>query len=439
MGLPVHRRQFDAFLSHAHADHAFVEELYRWLEKSAGLNIWYDAKRMTGGQGIRSGLQSAIEECRGVLLIASQEAITRGWVREEIEIASDELAASPDFRIVPLRIAGADVASLLRGHSWIDLPSPQLTRETCAAILSAFYPGNNRPDPRTSRDVYFSGSWQPTDNQSAVAISRSLCASGFRLIGDAKDQKGFKSNRIQSIIESCGAFVGVIPYRGSETASAAEKPYNYFLTELDFAASAGLPALVVADPRIRRSDGDDSGWIRMSTTSSDCPAEALRGIDALWEQWISPPKPHEIFLAIDLADASSERSSDLRQLIERVTGMRTIVGNEIREADLQSAIMQAIRQAFLVIADLSGPADGSFNLDVCIEAGMALASESNLALVARGKPRSPPFMLRRAGQLTTYADDVEVLAAYHSIARDYRRRVLNAELSRYPLKGETPA
>jgi hypothetical protein len=431
MSVPVHRRPFDAFLSHAHVDHAFVDNLYRWLGEIAGLNIWYDAKRMTGGQGIGSGLQSAIEECRGMLLIASNDSIARGWVKAELDIARVEQADSSDFRIVPLRLAGADVASLLKGQSWIDVQQGQLTAEVAAAILRSFYPGDNRPDPRVSRDVYFSGSWQPADNAGALVVSRALCRSGFRLIGDAKDQKGFKSNRVQSIVESCGAFVGVIPYRGGESASVSEKPYKYFLTELDLALKADLPTLVVADPRVRRSDGEDKSWIRLETQASDCPKEVQEAIDSLWEEWRSPPRPHDIFFAIDLETPGSHRDSEIRQLIERITGMRTVVGNEIREPDIQSAILQAIKEAFLVIADLSGSTDTSFNLDVGIEAGMALASGANLALIAKGKPRSPPFMLRRAGQLMTFEDEVDHFGVLHSIVRDFRRRVINAELARF--------
>jgi hypothetical protein len=431
MTVPVHRRSFDAFLSHAHGDRAFVDALYRWLGQMAGLNLWYDEKEMTGGQDIGSGLKAAIQDCRGLLLIASPDSIKRGFVKKELSIAEVEAAASSDFRIVPLRLAGADVSSLIEEKSWIEVPQPQLNPGVASAILSAFYPGDNRPDPRTSRDVYFSGSWRPADIGSALAVLRLLCKSGFRVIGDAKDQKGFKSNRVQSIIESCGAFVGVVPYRDSNLASATEEPYKHFLTELDLATRAGLPTLTIADPQVHRSDDGDESWIRMETQASECPREVQEAISALWEQWSTPPHPHNIFLAIDLAAPSSQRDSGLRRLIERITGMRTIVGNEIREADLQSAIMQTIKRSFLVIADLSGTTDDSFNLDVCIEAGMALVSETELALVARGKPRSPPFMLRRAGQLTTYEDEVEQLAIVHSITRDYRRRVINAELPRY--------
>jgi hypothetical protein len=155
----------------------------------------------------------------------------------------------------------------------------------------------------------------------------------------------------------------------------------------------------------------------MDTQAAQCPSNVQNAIEELWDKWVHPPHLHYIFLAIDLALTCSGRNSDLRELIERITGMPTIVGNEIREPDLQSAIMQSLQEAFLVIADISGAAEGTFNVDGCIEAGMAIASETNLALVARGKPRSPPFTLRHAGQLTTYADEVEQLGAIHCIVR----------------------
>jgi len=58
---------------------------------------------------------------------------------------------------------------------------------------------------------------------------------------------------------------------------------------------------------------------------------------------------------------------------------------------------------------------------------MALAAGTNVEIVARGKPRRPPFMLRSL-QLSTYEDDVDQLGLIHRIARPYRRRVINAEL-----------
>jgi hypothetical protein len=222
----------------------------------------------------------------------------------------------------------------------------------------------------------------------------------------------------------------VIPFRdNTDSASANDRPYKYFLTELDLAVKASIPVMVVADPKIRRVDGEDESWLRMDTRESRCPNNVQTALEDLWEQWVKPPRPHYIFLATDLASQSAERSSAIRGIIERITGMPTVIGNEIHERDLQAAIMRTIKDALLVIADISGASEDAFNVNCCIEAGIATVYDVDLALVAKGKPRSPPFMLRRAGQLSTYRDDIEQLGVIHRIVRNYRRRVLNAELS----------
>jgi hypothetical protein len=408
-----------------------VEKLYHLLATVGRLNIRYDAKKMTGGQPIGAGLQRAIEECRGMVLIASPEAITRGWVKAEIDIARSEQADSPDFRIVPLRVGTADVASVLKGQSWIDIAEPTFNATIASSIFAAFYPEENRPDPRMSRHVYLSASWHSSDNSSAIAVSKVLAKAGFRLIGDSKDQKGFKKNRIESLVRSCGALVAVVPFRESNVASATEKPYKYFISEIDIASSEGLPALVIADPRIRRSDGDDESWLRMDTNASECSSEISRKINDLWDAWGRPSQPHEIFFATELGTKSSEANSAARILMERVTGMPTIVGSEIHEPDLQLAITERIKKAFLVVADITGSQETDFNLDVCIEAGMAIATETNFALITKGHSRRPPFMLRRAGQLMAYSDEAEFFGVLHKLVRDYRRRVINSELAWY--------
>src|SRR5271165_4301333 len=428
MSVPVGRRQFDAFLSYAHTDKVFTDALFRWLTEVAGLNIWYDARNMDGGAEIGTGLQNAIEQCRGILLLASAGAIRSGWVKREYNIALDESARSPDFRVIPLRIANANADELIRGLSWIAVPTTELTPDVAAAILRAFYPGDRRPDPRLSRDVYVSASWQSGDNISAQAACRALMTAGFRLIGDAKDHTVFKGDRLQSIIGSCGAFVAVIPFRQDERACATEGPYRYFLRELDLAVAARMPLVVIADSRVHRIDGVDKTWLRMDSGASAVPAEVSEAIENLWNDWQPPARPHYIFFATDLDAPTARRSSDLRDLIERVTAMPTVVGDEIQEPPLQVSIARSLKEAFLVIADITGsPEPPSFNLDVCIEAGIARAVGGNLMLISAGKPRRPPFMLRDL-QMPTYQNAVEQLGLIHRIVMPYRRRVLNAEL-----------
>jgi len=125
---------------------------------------------------------------------------------------------------------------------------------------------------------------------------------------------------------------------------------------------------------------------------------------------------------MDLDSATARAGGPIRHIIERITGMPTIVGNEIYGVQIQSAIRDKIQRAFIVLADITDD-----NLNTCIEAGMGLALGRNVEIIARGKPRRPRFMLRDL-QLSTYEDEVELLGLVHKIARRYRRRIFNAEL-----------
>jgi hypothetical protein len=278
----------------------------------------------------------------------------------------------------------------MRGTTWIDMPSAQLDADTALAIMRAFYPGEKLPNPSTSRDVFVSCSWHTDDSMSARAVSRALAREGFRLIGDAKDHKGFGAgDRVERIISSCGAFVGILPYRGDAIASRKDGPYKYFLREQEFARSLEIPQIIVADPRVKPEPGLDDNWLQMDTTAAECPGSVLSAIKLLSEQWQPPNHPQYVFCAMDLNSDAVHPGGPVRHLIERVTGMPTIVGSDIHEPNLESAIMKKICNAFLVVADLTDD-----NINSCIEAGMALAAGTNVELIAAGPTRRPPFMLR---------------------------------------------
>jgi hypothetical protein len=394
------------------------------VDREGGLPRLFDARELGGGALLATDLQKAIERCRGMLLIASEESVSRGWVKAEYNSGMDERANDPAFRVVALRLPNANTEELVKGTTWIDVPGTRLDSHTAVEIIRAFYPGDRLPNPATSHDVFISCSWHGDDTASANAVCRVLARQGFRVIGDARDQEGFGAgNRVERIIASCGAFVAVVPFRGEARATANEGPYKYFLREMDFAAGLDLPSVIVADPRVRREDGPDQTWLRMETDATECPRPIASAIDALWHQWCEPPKPQYVFCAMDLDSDAARVGGPIRHLIERTTGMPTIVGNEIYQPELPSAIMKKVCQAFLVLADISDD-----NINACIEAGMGLAAGTNVELLAQGNPRSPPFMLRSLGQLSTYEDEVERVAIVHKIARRYRLRIVNAEL-----------
>jgi hypothetical protein len=170
----------------------------------------------------------------------------------------------------------------------------------------------------------------------------------------------------------------------------------------------------------------------MATDEAECPLDVVRSIQNLWGLWQKPSAPHYVFLALDLDSDAAAKRSPVRKLLERVTGMPTVIGTDITEPPLQDSIIRTIAGARLVVADITDLRDGEgdpkrFNLDVCIEAAISYQAGRNLQLVAQGEQRSPPFMLR-LNQMPTYSDGVELIALMHGTALRHRRRIINAEL-----------
>ena len=336
------------------------------------------------GQGIASGPAAELSGSPGrPSVVASAEALARGWVRQEVDIALDERGRSRDFHLVLLRLAEANVDELVRGLSWIDVPDGTLTPEVAASILTGFHPVERWPDPSTSRDVYVSASWQGGDNVSALTVCRQLAASGFRLIGDSKSQRGFSGDRIASIMGSCGAAVVVIPYRGNDRARAGEAPYKYFLQEHDQAKKLELPLLAIADPRIRREDGDDSGWLRMPTDADTCSPEIGTSIEALWGRVAGAAPPASRVLRHRLG--RRRRSPRQRRPTAARTRHRNADPHRVRDPGTIATVRNHADDCRCVPGDRRHHRQRSrpiFNLDVCIEAGMALVKGSTLALMA---------------------------------------------------------
>lgn len=214
MALKLNLRDFDLFLSHAHKDHAFVAALRQWLEEKAGLEVWFDDHDFDPGSWVVTGLLDAMKRCRGCLLVVTDNSTRSKFVQAEYKAAMNQFVNFPGFRVVALRVGEAAVDPSMEDLTWIDVPKAELDAKTAYKILRALYPGG-AADPTKARDVYISCSWHHGDSTSARTVSNYLVREqNFRLIGDAKDQKGFDpAVRVERIMSSCGAFVAVVPFR----------------------------------------------------------------------------------------------------------------------------------------------------------------------------------------------------------------------------------
>jgi hypothetical protein len=420
---PVLKRRFHTFLSHAHLDNAVADQLNHWLFEVAGVPVWYDATHLPPGSMIAAALPQVIDECRGMMIAVSKASLQSGWVEEEYSAAIGHRTRFKDFRIVPVRIDESEIPGFLGNRKWIDLASGQIDLRAANELLAGIYGEDVSAESGTFRDVYVSRSWR--ENEAALGdwVCTVVDERGFRLVGDSKDQAGFLGGeRVRSIISSCGALVAVLPDRGEGKTS------EYMLEEISHARDFELPCLIVAEPGLKLSPELDPMTIRISVAEvapgSSARGVLQRGLDRIDEEWRKPSEPHYVFLATSFGNEHAERNRLLRQVIERVTAMPCVIGDDVREGQIQQRIVDLVRGAFLVIADVSEE-----NLNTCIEAGVALGAQRPLYLVAAGPRHAPPFLFR-GYQVWYYADEAALVGIMHRIAFPYRRRVLNRELRR---------
>lgn len=417
--LPINKREFHAFLSHAHADKGIVDHLYHWLSEVAGIPIWYDSRYLPASAQITKELPMAISQSRSMIIILSKTSVTKGWVEEEYDFAINQRTRFKDFRIVPVRIEDCEVPGLLQTTKWIDLHNGILDIETANELLTSLYYDDGSMEPGKTRDVYVSRTWRESEARLADYVCRLLDEARFRLIGDSKDQSGFKEGeRVKSIISSCGGLAAILPDRGQGITS------EYMLKEIKFAKDFNLPCLTIAEPTIKIPEDVDKSTIYMKVedVKNGVPAILQRGIEKFIDEWTKPAHPQYIFFATDLDPENNRKNQIIKQLIQRITAMQCIMGENIREGEVQKSITEKISRAFMMIADISDD-----NLNTLIEAGIARGANTKFHLVSKAPRRSPPFMFKDH-QVEYYSDEIELLGVVHRIAYPYRRKVLNFEL-----------
>lgn len=418
--IPLRERPFDTFLSHAHADKAVVDRVHAWLER-AGLKVWYDATHLGAGAKIASELGQAIAQCRSALVVMSRASVESGWVEDEWNLASVERnrKATRDFRVIPLRLEDCELPRFLESTKWVDLVGRLDDVAAWAEVLDAMAGDDTDLDAVRPLDVYVSRSWQLGREQTlADQVLARLAAPDLRLIGDSPEWPSFSGDRIRSIMRSCGGVVCIIPNRPR---SADNDRLKYFIREARTAGQLGLPLLVVAedgadlpaDLPVRLRAGADG-----VNAHPALAADLAEGVEEFLERCRSRPRAGHVFLATDFDEASRSRNHLLRRVIQRCSGLRCVVGEQVGGDSVHSSIISLIRDAVWVLADVSGN-----NLNTCIEAGAACGAAVDCTLVARKPYQQQPFMLRGM-ELKAYDDAVDLLAIAHRAARAYRRKVL---------------
>ncbi|MDX2161542.1 MAG: toll/interleukin-1 receptor domain-containing protein [bacterium] len=430
---PVHQRDFHLFLSHASADKSVVvEKLFHWLTESAGLRVWYDADAIAGGSAFGSVLPQAIEQCRALVLMLSKASLHSAWVQQEYQYALVHQSQYPDFRIIPVLLEEVQPPGFMANVNNLKFPNADFDLDAADRLLKAL--SNFNPSLQAKlkygrvRDIYVSRTWRDSESALADAVSLVFADADFRLIGDSRDQNIESKTRITTIMQSCGGLLAILPHRAEE----ASKTSPYIIDELHWAADMGIPYAVICEadgvllPDKLQAGAAFKAILPSGASPDEVTALARKAAYALSDAWREPTHKQYVFFATDFHSEHKKRNATVRGLIERVTAMPCVIGDEIERTgstSVQQVIVNLIKGAQLVVADITDD-----NLNTIYEAGIARGAGVQTVLISGSARQPPPFMLTDQ-QVFYYGDDVEMLGRVNKLIYPYRRRVLNHYLS----------
>jgi len=429
MNIPIYNREFYSFISHAHVDRKIAGEIENWLTIKAGISVWSDVNYFQSGMKSMPKLEGIFEQCKSVIILLSKRSVDAGWVKDEFDACHDQrVRYSNSFRIISIKTEECEVPTFLEETRLVDMSKSGFDVNAANEILLSLHAADPISEISSRRDIYISYSRDEFSENRTLLINTVFQVARqlkFRLIGDAPDQNGqSKSNLIQKIVSSCGGLVAIL------SDSQDEKRLGNILEEMGIANNMDMPYIVVAAQKtaeISEKISQKAAGIVYLNESDIHDKESLTKliypiILNLTKQWRIPRNPQYVFYGTGLREENKDRSQLVKRLIQRITIMPCLMGEDIREGHIQQQIVKRVSGAFVMIADVSQE-----NLNTCIEAGIAMGAKVPLHLVAGGPRHKPPFMFRDQ-QIWHYDNDMELLGIVHNLVLPYRRHIIDYDI-----------
>lgn len=175
------------FISYSHSDKKPATELKEFLERH-GVRVWIDAWGIGIGRRITEELGHALSGSNYIVLLASQEALTRPWVKIELDTALQLEAAGKALLLIVV-VHPCSLPALVRGKLYLELDPPdEWKQDSLRAMLDALQPNIFRTG-WSARVVDFAGA--------GGAATKSLL------------EEGFPFYRVTLRVDSQGGFAGV--------------------------------------------------------------------------------------------------------------------------------------------------------------------------------------------------------------------------------------
>ncbi|QSQ26409.1 toll/interleukin-1 receptor domain-containing protein [Pyxidicoccus parkwayensis] len=420
-GIKLQKRDEDFFVSYGHADLARVATLVDLLKRVCGLRIWFDGA--DGNAALRSTdlLAGAIRNSRGALFCLSNAWKQSTWCRNEYEVSLSEQRMHDGFEIVCLRLDDVDLPG------WFNVAEIVDFRQSGAAQVARLLRSLSSDVPHrfdNDEDVYLAVPWSRPSNLMREDALPVLRDAGWRLVGDAPNLKYLGERRIEAIQRTTRGVVALLPHV-PEQPEGATSPF--ILDEARLALRIGKPLLLLAEPGVNVPGDLLIGASRGSAVTLEPGAKGraeLAEVLSAFDEELQH-KPHGdtgafVFFAGSLRGDPAE-TDDIVSVVERASNMRCVRGERLAGDNVQTAIIDRIRRAAVMIADVSDD-----NRNTLIEAGIAMGSGTRLKLICREPPAGAPLKKRfmfEGQEYFWYRSAEERLALCYYFARQFRRRV----------------
>lgn len=422
---PITERNFEAFLSHAHADkNQIVEAIAKWCQDVAGIKIWYDSNMLHSGL-IPQQLGEAIADSQAGILVLSKTSIERNFVQKEAALFEFQ---PPDFRKIYIKIDDCIVPPYLQADMYIDISANGFDGPAALRLLTALHSHQSRPETIRRTPVYLARGSRPAEVDKARTITSALTTAGFRVVRDFP-QAQMDMARLRRIMRGCRAVVALVPYRPTEHKVTSEP----ILDEVRLALDEGLPLWLIVD------DGLDRNLLPLSAIEKRPPLISMSSADIAKSERVAAfaeelrdhlRRPGDLESGASIEGAYSFFGhvyrnvnrpifEKARRCLEIVTGIPCNSGDELEGDLMQPLIVDRIAQAEFTVFDITDEA-GENALNTCIEAGIAMGAKRPIYLLARGERRDPPFMFRNS-QVFYYQSELELIGRIRKVALRHRR------------------
>jgi hypothetical protein len=123
--------KYDLFISYAHQDAAYVNQLATALRQES-LRVWHDQGLLRMGEEFLAGMQQALEESRFFLLVISPDYLASQWTNFEMGVA-----LSRRQPLIPLYLRPVDQAALPASiHRLTGLSAQDVSPKQVAHLLA---------------------------------------------------------------------------------------------------------------------------------------------------------------------------------------------------------------------------------------------------------------------------------------------------------------